>query len=353
MKIVHVIFTFTIGGLETMLVDIINHQCRESSVSLIVINDKINFDLLKTLDKSVDVFLLGRKESSKGQLLPIFFKIRKIIGQIDPDAIHCHNNNLFPFFFSRKHITFLTVHSVQLSTLFLKNYRQVFAISAAVGEDIRKRSGINAKIIYNGIALNEYQSRNNYDFNPDLEVFKIIQVSRLSQRKGQYIAIESLRLFKKLYPNIQLELHFAGDGDALPELQALANLYNLKDRITFLGQVDRQWVKTRLQDYHVLIQPTLFEGFGLTIIEGFACGLPVIASDLDGPKEIIEILHSGLLVKPKTPADLAEKIYRVYQAYVSNSLKMSNYILKDKNQLNMFDIQTTAKAYMENYPVNK
>ena len=349
MKIIHAIFFFNIGGAETMLVDIINRQCKEASVSLIIINDLINIDLLNTIDKQVNVFLINRKKSNKIQLLPAFIKINQIVNKINPDAIHCHINTLLPFFIRWKRRTFLTVHSKQLSTLFFKKYRQVFAISAVVKDDIRKRTGIEAKIIYNGIALKDYQFRNNYNFNPVQEVFKIIQVSRLSQEKGQYIAIESMRFLKEQHPDIQLQLFFVGGGDTLTELQTLAIRYNLQDRITFIGQVDRRWVKTLLKDYHVLIQPSLVEGFGLTVIEGFACGLPVIASDLDGPKEIIETLHSGLLVIPNNPVDLADKIYQVYQAYISNTLKDSNYILKDKNQLKIFDIQTTAKLYMNHY----
>jgi len=353
MKIVHAIFTFTTGGLETMLVDIINHQCREASIFLFIINDKINPDLIKTLDKSVTVFCLGRKEGVKTLLLHTYFKIRKLVNQIHPDVIHCHNNNLFPLFIRWKQRTFLTVHNVQLSTRFLSKFRQVFAISAVVKEDIRKRAGVEAKIINNGIELSEYKSRENYDFNPVQEVFNIIQISRLSpMQKGQHIAIKSTHLLKELYPEIRFQLYFVGDGYALSELKTLTIQYNLQDRITFVGQVDRNWVKEKLKDYHILIQPSLFEGFGLTVIEGFACGIPVIASDLDGPKEIIETLQSGILVRPNDPVDLSEKIYQVYQSYLSNSLKDNNFILKEKSKLDIFNIQTTAKLYINNYFTN-
>jgi len=352
MKIVHAIFTFTTGGLETMLVDIINRQCKEAAISLIIVNNKVNIDLLNTIDKSVNVYQIKREENNKIQLISAFSKINKIVNKIDPDVIHCHNNNLYPFFIRWNRKTFLTVHSVQLSTKFLKNYRRVFSISEAVREDIRKQIDIEVKVIYNGIELNEYQSRDSYDFNPEQEVFKIVQVSRLSQRKGQHIAIDSMHLLKKQYPNIRFCLYFVGGGYAYNELQSLVIHHHLQDQISFVGQVDRSWVKSRLKEFHLLIQPTLFEGFGLTVIEGFASGLPVIASDLDGPKEIIEILQSGLLVKPNDSADLAKKIYQVYQSYQLKTLKGSNYILKDKNQLKIFDIETTSNVYMENYNTN-
>jgi glycosyltransferase involved in cell wall biosynthesis len=226
----------------------------------------------------------------------------------------------------------------------------VFVVSTAVQNDTKQRTGIESKIIYNGIELTEYQAQKNHDFNPDYEPFKIVQVSRLfPAQKGQYIAIQSIKLLKGQYPDIRFQLYFVGDGDALAELQNLTNQYDLQDRITFVGQVDRNWVKTQLQNYHVLIQPSLFEGFGLTVIEGFACGLPIIASNLDGPREICQLLNAGLLVSPNDPEDLAAKIYQIYQSYVNNTLKNSDYILQDKNRMKIFDIQTTAKSYMEHY----
>jgi glycosyltransferase involved in cell wall biosynthesis len=114
-----------------------------------------------------------------------------------------------------------------------------------------------------------------------------------------------------------------------------------------MGQKGRDWIKNHLQDYHLLIQPSLFEGFGLTVIEGFACGLPVIVSNLDGPKEIVECLNAGLLVEPNNAQDLSEKIFEVYRA--CNNLSKTNYLIRDKNQLKIFDVRTTTQTYLENY----
>jgi glycosyltransferase involved in cell wall biosynthesis len=350
MKIVHAIFSFNIGGSETMLVDIINHQCRVAAVSLIVVNDKVNLDLLNTIDKSVNVFLLKRTESAKFQLFSVYFKICRIVNQISPDVIHCHDNKLFPFFVCWKQKCCITIHGMQLSTVFLKCYRQVFSVSTAVRIDIKKRTGVDATIIYNGIELNEYQTRSNYDFDPDRETFKIVQVSRLEPvKKGQHIAIEAIYLLKKQYPDIKMEIYFVGGGESLAELQLLVTKYNLQKQVIFIGQVNRNWVKKHLQDYHLLIQPSIFEGFGLTITEGFACGLPVIASNLDGPEEIVRILKAGLPVRPNDPIDLAEKIYCVYQSYLSNTVKNSSYLVEYKQQLEIFNIRSTVKLYMDYY----
>jgi glycosyltransferase involved in cell wall biosynthesis len=350
MKIIYSIFTFTIGSAETMWVDIMNRQCQSASVSLIIVNNKINQDLLQAIDQRVAVFLLNREESNKFQLLPTCLSIRKIVKKINPDVIHCHDHKLFPFFANRKAKTCLTVHAVDLPVLFLKQYRKIFAISVSVQQNIKKRTGIEAEVIYNGIETGEYLSRTNYDFNPGNDLFRIVFVSRLCpSQKGQDVAIEAVRLLLEKYPELPVKLFFIGEGDALELLKNLAAEKKVAEHIVFYGQADRSWIKKNLKDFMLLIQPSLCEGFGLSIVEGFAGGLPVIASNIDGPKEIIDVLQAGLLVNPGDPAGLAEQIYEVYANYVSGHMLDSGFLVKDKKQLEIFDIQRTVTNYLKKY----
>ncbi|GHU79295.1 glycosyl transferase family 1 [Bacteroidia bacterium] len=350
MKIIQAIFTLSTGGAETMLVDIINQQCKSASVSLIIVNDKVNPDLLRTIDQRVTVFLLNRKESSKFQLLQTGLRIRSIVKKINPDVIHCHDYKLFPFFAKWRKKICLTVHSTNLPVLFLKYYRKIFAISNAVQQNIKQRTGIDAEVIYNGIEIANYLPRTNYDFNPPSDLFKIIFISRLCPpQKGQDVAIEAMHLLLEKHPGMNVKLVFVGDGEALEMLIDLAIQKKVDKHLVFYGQADRPWIKKNLKDFNLLIQPSLVEGFGLTVVEGFASGLPVIASNIDGPKEIINLLHAGLLVNPGDPADLEEKIYRVYENYLSGTLIDSGYLVKDREQLKIFDIRITAQNYLEKY----
>jgi len=348
MKIIHAIFSFHVGGAETMLVDILNRQCNELLVSLIIVNEEINVNLLNTIDKRVNVYLLHRKESNKFQLLSAFLGINQIVNQMNPDVIHCHDNKLFPFFISRRRKTCLTVHSINLSGAFIKRYSRVFAISIAVQQNIKKLTGVNAQVVHNGIEIDRYKRRLSYDFDPEKDEFKIIQISRLfPNQKGQHIAIQAMRLLREQNPDINFKLYFVGGGDGLTDLEELAVKHSVRDLIIFEGTVDRTWIKNNLQNFHLLIQPSLVEGFGLTIVEGFACGLPVIASSLDGPEEIIKTLHAGLLVKPNDPVDLAEKINGLIHAYINRMID-KKYVSPD--ELYRFDIRTTVKNYLQLYP---
>jgi len=156
-------------------------------------------------------------------------------------------------------------------------------------------------------------------------------------------------LLLEKYPGMNVELCFVGDGEGLNMLKELAVQKGVAKHIVFHGHADRDWIKENLKDFRLLLQPSLYEGFGLTIIEGFASGLPVIASNIDGPKEIMAMLNAGLLVNPGDAADLAEKIEKVYESYVSGNIRNSGFLVKDKKQLEVFDIQRTAQNYLEKY----
>lgn len=349
MKIIHAIFSFNVGGAETMLVDIINQQCKEALVSLIIVNNKLNTDLLNTIDKRIKVYLINRKEGNKIQLLSSFIKMNKIVKKNNPDVIHCHDNKLFLFFVNWRNKTCLTVHNVKLSTLFLKHYKTVIAISSAVKDDVKKRAGILSTIVYNGIEIDQYKRRITYKFNRENEIFNIVLLSRLfPEQKGQHVAMQAICILKEQKLSVKLFFIGGGDTNELTRLKELVAKYDVENQVEFLGQFDRQWIKNNLKNYHLLIQPSLYEGFGITIIEGFACGLPVVASDLDGPKEIIETLHSGLLSKPGDCADLAEKINQIISAYMDNTIDKKCISSDD---LYMFDIRTTVKNYLKLYPV--
>ena len=347
MKILHAIYSFNTGGSETMLVDIINQQCKTESVNLLIVNDKFNKSLLETIDKRTNVFLIGRKEGNKRQLLMAFWKINASLHKIRPDVIHCHDNKLFPFFITQRKKAVLTVHNTNLSCWFLKCYQKVFAVSQSVKEHVKKRANVDAQLVYNGIAIDEYQQR--IEFIP-AKSFKILQISRLDpKQKGQHIAVQAIAYLKEKFPNRNISLSFVGDGECETELKIFAVENKVEDTIVFLGQKSRSWIKEHLQDFDVLIQPSLYEGFGLTVIEGLAAGLPVIVSNLEGPKEILDSLNVGLTVEAGNPNDLAEKIRQIQQDYLSGNLLNTNYLIKDKKQLAAFDIQTTALRYIEQY----
>jgi len=344
MRILHIIFAFNIGGSESMLVDIGNHQIELAEVEIIIINNSYNQDLLNKIDSRVKVHLLNRKEGSKNPI-PII-KLNILLLKISANVLHCHNHNIIPLIIaplSRKAV--LTLHCTGIPSKYLNKYKKLFSISEAVRMDVMTRCQIETQVVYNGISKELIKEKENYF--PD-QIFKIICVGRLAHLiKGQHIAIEALhKLREKGIRNIRMD--FIGSGDSELYLKELTNNLELKERINFLGLKDRNYIYSHLKEYDLLIQPSLFEGFGLTVVEGIAAGLAVLVSDIDGPKEIIDKTGFGFSFQSGNAEDCANKIYKIYIEYRTSEfyLKIKQQQLKCKE---LFDIKKTSDKYINEY----
>jgi glycosyltransferase involved in cell wall biosynthesis len=118
--------------------------------------------------------------------------------------------------------------------------------------------------------------------------------------------------------------------------------------VRFTGEKNRAWIFAHLADYHVLVQPSRYEGFGLTILEGFAAGLPVLASNIEGPAEIINQTPQGFLFEKEDVAGCAAQLYRLMQAYVKGEiapLMTENTPLTETH----YSIKACAAGYLNEY----
>jgi len=112
---------------------------------------------------------------------------------------------------------------------------------------------------------------------------------------------------------LALKLVIVGEGNMKPRYQHLAAQLQIETRVIFAGAAK----EAELPDYYaladVLVLPSIdaSEAFGIVLIEAFACGKPVIASNLPGVRSVVEDSVDGYLVKPKDVNDLATKIYAV------------------------------------------
>jgi glycosyltransferase involved in cell wall biosynthesis len=345
-KIAHLIFTMEVGGAENLLVDIANEQVKYADVSIVIVNNKYDKALASRISKNIRLIYIGRKEGKWD--LGALLKIWRWLINYHPDVIHCHQHNLVNLlpFWRKKAV--LTVHEVGVPTVNLKKYEMVFAISAAVQRAILNRGGIQSSVIHNGIAINRIRRKITSSYNAS-GFYKIVQVSRLHHKiKGQQLAIEAVHnLHENGYRNIQLFL--IGDGPSMDYLKELTKELNLEENVFFLGAKERTWIYENLSDFDLLIQPSLYEGFGLTIIEGIAAGLPVIASNIDGPAEILKDMPAGFLFDLNKQFDLDNTIKKVIELTTQNKVQdlcASSYeVVKEK-----YSISQTANNYLKKYP---
>lgn len=130
-----------------------------------------------------------------------------------------------------------------------------------------------------------------------------VYAGRLSHEKGVDVLVDAIATDPRLH------LDIAGDGPARLELERRAAARGAQDRIRFHGRLPVRQLRELLRRGSVLVVPSRwYENMPLAVLEGFAAGLPVIASALGGLPELVEDGRDGLLVPADDHRALADAV---------------------------------------------
>lgn len=165
----------------------------------------------------------------------------------------------------------------------------------------------NIEIIYNGINIEEFKP--NF-LQKDTSKFIITPgASRITSRKGLNYLIEAVAMLEKKYPQILLKI--IGDGIERKNLEMQIDKLGVKNNVFFAGIVKHNEVNKYCQEADVFVLPSLNEGMSNAMLEALASGLPIIATDTGGSKELIREGVNGFMIKFKDSNDIAEKLERL------------------------------------------
>ena len=214
------------------------------------------------------------------------------------------------------------------------------------------------KMVQAGLPREKIHVKPNYVLNPEaVSNVKMLGdyalfVGRLSQEKGVATLIEAY--WQHDFP---IPLKIVGDGPLREKLQADVQAAGLEGAISFLGRQDKLVVFSLMQNARFLIFPSIwYETFGLTMVEAFACGLPVLASRLGSMAEIVEDGVTGLHFEAGNSADLADKMQWANQ-HPEEMIDMgknarrayeTRYTPEDNYQQLMTIYQNSVKSYSKN-----
>ncbi len=195
------------------------------------------------------------------------------------------------------------------------------------------------KMVQAGLPREKIHVKPNYVFAPEKLVDKSLNgsyalfVGRLSQEKGVATLIDAY-----LQNNLQIPLKIVGDGPLREVLQARVEATGLENAIKSLGWQDKSAVLPLMCSANFLVFPSnWYEGFPVTILEAFACGLPVLASRLGSMAEMVEDGVTGLHFEAGNSADLANKIQWAYE-------HPNEMICMGKNARRIYEAQYTPEA---------
>ena len=368
MKVVHISWTLVYGGIETMLVNIANEQAVQGAdVSVVIINDYIKEELIERVSSDVNLILMKRKPSSRS--FAFMKKLNSILSDISPDVIHIHDGAIFDFLDnhwakSRQTLVCLTVHDlprgkfgsplwpVRILQKMLFNslgymhnvnrVHRVFAISKSVANAMKEQYGVDSTVVCNGIFCQQFEHRESMMFDGQL---RIVQVSRLSHlKKGQDLLLGAARKLTQKGYNLKIDL--IGDGKSREYLENMTREYGFEDQVTFLGTKPQEYIMSHLKDYDLFVQPSRFEGFGLTAAEAMAANVPVLVSSGQGPAEVTEDDRYGWVFDCGDENSLADQIEYIINNY-SECLEKAE-VARNHVAAN-YDVKVTARRYLELY----
>jgi len=139
--------------------------------------------------------------------------------------------------------------------------------------------------------------------------FVVAKLARLFELKGHEYVIAAARELCAERP--ELRLLFIGDGVLRGELEARARAAGLADRLKFAGLVPAAEIPAHLAAADLLVHASLREGLPRAVPQALLAGVPAVAFDVDGAREVLEDGRTGLLVPAKDAAALAAAIRRM------------------------------------------
>lgn len=273
------------------------------------------------------------REISPIKDLLALFRLYYFFSKISPDIVHCHTSKAgfigcLAGWLARVPVIIFSPHghlfsptakipSVSHGTLrmqffyfltklaYLLSTKVIAQNSADRDEQIKLRLGPARKyeIIHNAVEIKPVAPAQSGNKNYPI----LATVGRLSAEKGQVYLLEALKSVRKEFPDTQLLV--IGDGILRKELETFVEKENLNSNVRFTGLCDDP--SQLLKDIDIFVLPSLYESFGIVLLEAMAQYKPVIASNVNGIPEVVTDGETGILVPPANPEALSEAIIKL------------------------------------------
>ncbi|RMF97944.1 MAG: glycosyltransferase family 1 protein [Planctomycetota bacterium] len=192
-------------------------------------------------------------------------------------------------------------------------------------------------VIPNGVDPSEFASGTSPE--PPLPVGRgrfVVYVGRLDAQKGVDVLLHSAAEWLPRYPDVYVLL--AGDGPQRTRLQRLAHTLGIDSRVLFLGF--RKDIPALLHASELFVLPSRWEGMPNAVLEAMAAGLPVVATDVEGVREVLG--DTAPLVPPDNPRELTTQITRILD---SPSLAQSIGEANRERAFSLFSWDSVADRY--------
>ncbi len=262
--------------------------------------------------------------------------LQRLIAKLKPDVVHTHSSkagalgrlaasragcralvhtpHTFAFLFDNMFSAPKRRVFRWIETRLAKRTTRMIAVSAGERDTMVNAHVIPAervRVVPNGVEPGGWQTAEAYapsELGLDASAQIVLVVGLLNSAKGQDLAIRALAA-EPLAARPRVQLVLAGHGEDLPALQALANELKLTDRVHFLGWRDD--IPRLMASSDVVLLPSRWEGMPYVVLEAMAAGKPVVATRVDGARDLIESGETGYLVPVGDVPGLSNALARV------------------------------------------
>ncbi|MEN8126498.1 MAG: glycosyltransferase family 4 protein [Planctomycetota bacterium] len=341
MKIVHIITRLILGGAqENTLISCKLLAERGHDVTLItgpaIGPEGALFEQTKSAGFKTIVLDELRREINPIIDIPAYFKLKKILQELQPDIVHTHsakagilgryagwalkNSEGLPKVIHTIHgLAFHQYQNPLLSKFYIAIEKaagkrtDAFITVADTMTDKNKAAGIGVDkpytTAYSAIEEDDYLTpppqskieafRKTYSIPTDAIVF--IKVARLFELKGHEYVIESARRITEKYDNCYWL--FVGDGLLSEPLKNQIQFAGLEGRFKFTGLLPPGQIPLAIHSSDILVHCSLREGLARVLPQAMLCGKPVVSFDIDGAKEVVND-STGFLIEPENIDEL-------------------------------------------------
>ncbi len=200
-------------------------------------------------------------------------------------------------------VKLLRKHLFKLEQEIVKKSDMLTAVSNSCADEFRAYHSIKKEItiVHNGVDTNYFVPSKNIS-----NLKSVLYTGRFEVFKGLSDLIECSGIVCKKYPDVKFIL--VGSGTILDSLKKQASKLKLEDNIIFTGSLSKSQIIEYYQNATIFALPSYREGFPTSLMEAMSCGIPSIATNVEGSAELIKDGENGLLVPQKNPKKLAESI---------------------------------------------
>lgn len=198
-----------------------------------------------------------------------------------------------------------------------------------------------AQVIYNGIPTSWFSDNDTTQPTFTKEPHLIGGIGLLVPLKGFKQLLFAMPNIIEVYPSADLII--LGDGPFRSELEKTADALGLKSHVQFVGQ--QTDVRFWLEKMDLFVLPSLLEGLPTVVLESMACRVPVIATDIQGVRELVIDGKTGWLVPVNSPDAIASRVIYAFSHEAEKHLIRENAY----HWAERFTIEAAAQQYYELY----